>query len=83
MIVGMEKNMKVEIASVLIPKSDSVRTVGQAKRIAVRKGFTTRHGVIEQPNYFRVPQSDQPMKDFRTAKRKTNGVKLVKGESVK
>lgn len=69
-----------EIASILIPKSSSVRSIGQAKRVAAQMGYTDRHGVVEQANYFRIPQSDQPMKDFKTAKRKVGGVKIVRGK---
>jgi hypothetical protein len=69
-----------EIAAALIPKSDSVRTVGQARRAALQKGFVTRYGCIEGPGYFRFPQSDQDMHGFKTAKRRVNGIKIVRGE---
>ncbi len=69
-----------EIAAILIPKSDSVRTASQAKRIAIQKGYLDTYGCTEGPGFFRLPQSDQDMHGFKTAKRRVNGIKTVRGE---
>lgn len=78
----MANKKPTEIASILIPKSPRVRTSSQAKRVALQKGFVVTHGCTEGPQFFRFPQSDQLMTDFKTAKRKANGVKIVKGDFV-
>ncbi len=67
------------VVSVLISKTVAP-TKSIAKRILVQAGYTSRFGLVETPNNFRAPQSDQDATNFRTSKRRINGLKLIKGE---
>lgn len=75
----MANKKPTEIVSVLVPK-ELAHSKSIAKRILAQAGYTSRYGLTETPNHFRAPQSDQDATNFKTSKRRVNGLRVIKGE---
>ena len=71
---------KTEVVSVLLDRN-IYKSRSQVKRAIVQRGLTFQNGIMEQTNYWRVPQSTEPMVDdsFETG-RKVQGVRTVRAK---
>lgn len=68
-----------EIVSVLLDRN-IYTSKSQVKKTLAQRGLTTKHGIVEQSDqYWRVPQSTEPMADdsFETGRR-VKGIRAIR-----
>jgi len=69
---------RLQIVSVLLERA-LYRSRAEVKRALTQRGLTTKHGIVRELRYWRVPQSMGLMEDNSfTIGRKINGVRLIR-----
>lgn len=73
-----QMSRRLQIVSVLLERA-LYRSRAEVKRALTQRGLTTKHGIVRELRYWRVPQSMGLMEDNSfTIGRKINGVRLIR-----